>query len=122
MRPKREHATHNQQTYMVTSETWCRRALFPAEPWATLLIGTLYHCRESGYLLHAFVVMPDHFHVLITPKASAHPGFVLDEVPQRLKPRLREAAPLQSCASAAKAALLFAPNGGPKDPPLQTKS
>jgi putative transposase len=70
MRPKREPATSNRQTYMVTSETWGRRSLFRAEPWARLFIDTLYHYRGSGYLLHEFVVMPDHFHALITPTGA----------------------------------------------------
>ncbi len=70
MKPQREHATNNAQTYMVTSSTWERRALFQAEPWTKLLIDTLYHYRPSAYLLHEFVVMPDHFHVLITPLTS----------------------------------------------------
>ena len=55
---------------MVTSSTWERRALFQAEPWAKLLIDTLYHYRGSAYLLHEFVIMPDHFHALITPQTS----------------------------------------------------
>ncbi len=67
MRPKREHATNYGQTYMVTSETWGRRALFRAEPWARLFVDTLYHYRGSAYLLHEFVVMPDHVHLLVTP-------------------------------------------------------
>ena len=70
MKPRREHVTHNGQTYMVTSSTWERRALFRAEPWARLLIDTLYHYRPSAYLLHEFVIMPDHFHALITPQTS----------------------------------------------------
>ncbi len=70
MRPKRERATDNQQTYMVTSTTWGRRSLFQAERWAKLFIDTLYHYRGSAYLLHEFVVMPDHFHAIISPKAS----------------------------------------------------
>jgi putative transposase len=70
MKPQREHATHNAQTYMVTSPTWERRALFQAEPWAKLLIDTLYHYRRTAYLLHEFVIMPDHFHALITPQTS----------------------------------------------------
>jgi len=70
MKPQREHATNNAQTYMVTSSTWERRDLFQAEPWAKLLLDTLYHYRPSAYLLHEFVVMPDHFHVLITPLTS----------------------------------------------------
>jgi putative transposase len=70
MKPQREHATNNTQTYMVTSSTWERRALFQTEPWAKLLIDTLYHYRGTAYLLHEFVVMPDHFHLLVTPQTS----------------------------------------------------
>ncbi len=70
MRPTREHATNNRQTYMITTETWQRRALFRSELWARLLIDILYHYRGSAYLLHEFVIMPDHIHVLITPVTS----------------------------------------------------
>src|SRR6185312_14216277 len=70
MKPKREHATNNGQTYMVTTETWGRRSLFQAERWAKLLIDTLYHYRGQSYLLYEFVIMPDHVHVLITPQTS----------------------------------------------------
>ena len=35
---------------------------------AQLFIEVLLHYRRQGkYLLHEFVLMPDHFHVLITP-------------------------------------------------------
>lgn len=67
MRPQREHATNNQQTYMLTTSAWGRRALFRNERWATLLIDTLYHYRGTAYLLHEFVIMPDHIHALLTP-------------------------------------------------------
>jgi putative transposase len=70
MKPQREHATNNSQTYMVTSSTWERRSLFQAEPWARLLIDAFYHYRGTAYLLHEFVIMPDHFHALITPQTS----------------------------------------------------
>lgn len=70
MRPTREHATSNGQTYMVTSSTWGRRALFLREIWAKLLIDALYHYRGTAYLLHEFVIMPDHLHVILTPKTS----------------------------------------------------
>ena len=70
MRPTREQATNNSQTYMVTSSTWGRRALFQKEHWARLLIDTLHHYRGSAYSLHEFVVMPDHIHVLLTPNTS----------------------------------------------------
>ena len=70
MRPTREHATNTGQTYMVTSATWERRDLFRNERWARLFIDALYHYRGSAYLLHELVIMPDHFHILLTLKTS----------------------------------------------------
>ena len=70
MKPTREHSTNNSQTYMITSSTSGRRALFRNDRWARLLIDTLYHYRGTAYLLHEFVIMPDHIHVLITPLTS----------------------------------------------------
>ena len=67
MKPTREHATNLGQTYMVTSTTGDRQGHFRNERWARSLINTLYHYRGSAYLLHEFVIMPDHIHVLITP-------------------------------------------------------
>jgi putative transposase len=55
------------QTYMVTSTTGDRQGHFRNERWARLLLDTLYYYRNSAYLLHEFVIMPDHIHVLITP-------------------------------------------------------
>jgi len=70
LKPAREHATNNSQTYFVTSETWERRALFRTESWARLFLKTLLSYRGKAYLLHEFVPMPDHFHLLITPMTS----------------------------------------------------
>jgi putative transposase len=70
VRPTREPATHNQQSYMVTTETWCRRDLFRNKRWARLLIGTLRRYRGTAYHLHEFVVMPDHLHILLTRLTS----------------------------------------------------
>jgi putative transposase len=70
LKPAREHATNNAQTYFVTSDTWERRALFHTESWARLFFKTLLSHRGESYLLHEFVLMPDHFHLLITPAIS----------------------------------------------------
>jgi putative transposase len=67
LKPAREHATNNAQTYFVTSKTWEGRALFRPEPWARLFFKVLLSHRGKAYLLHEFVLMPDHFHLLITP-------------------------------------------------------
>jgi putative transposase len=67
LKPAREHATNNAQMYFVTSDTWERRALFRNEEWARLFFKNLLTHRRAAYLLHEFVLMPDHFHLLITP-------------------------------------------------------
>ena len=44
--------------------------IFHRDSRARLMIDTLFDYREQGkYLLHEFVVMPDHIHVLLTPEA-----------------------------------------------------
>jgi len=67
LKPKREHANNNSQTYFVTSKTWEGRALFQSEPWARLFFKNLLAHHGDSYLLHEFVLMPDHFHLLISP-------------------------------------------------------
>jgi putative transposase len=37
----------------------------------------LYYREQSKYLLHEFVVMPDHFHLLITPTLTLERGLQL---------------------------------------------
>lgn len=70
MKPTREHATNNSQMYFVTASTWERRELFRNQQWASLFLETLKSYRGKGYLLHEYVLMPDHFHVLITPAVT----------------------------------------------------
>jgi putative transposase len=53
--------------YFVSSRTWQSRLLFQKPDTAQILIEHLLDCRARGfYRLHAFVVMPDHFHALLT--------------------------------------------------------
>jgi putative transposase len=54
-------------TYFITA-TQGRRRLFQVERNAALLLETVDTYR-SNYLLHAYVVMPDHLHLLVTPTA-----------------------------------------------------
>ncbi len=56
------------RTFFVSAVTWGRRAIFRAEPMALLLLDTLQKYRiQHQYLLHEFVLMPEHFHLLLTP-------------------------------------------------------
>jgi putative transposase len=55
-------------TYFVTFSTWQRRRLFVIEPYVRLFLKILYGYRRQGkFLVHAFVLMPEHVHLLLTP-------------------------------------------------------
>ena len=70
MKIQREHSSNNGQTYFVTSQTWMRRELFRNSRWAKLFLQTLQSYRPEKFLLDEFVLMPDHFHMIITPSES----------------------------------------------------
>ena len=159
--PRRGNTGHG--AYFIRASSFQRQSLFQSEKMANLFLNTLFHYRnQNNYMLHEFVLMPDHFHLLISPivtlertmqfikggfsfrvkkelgyageiwetsfydrrvrdiedyyafrsyirenpvkrglvaraedylYSSAHSGFVLDEVPQRLKPALCMAEP-----------------------------
>ena len=65
---KLPHRTFPGSTYFVSSATWERRELFRVPKVAEILVQRILACREKGvYRLHEFVVMPNHFHLLMTP-------------------------------------------------------
>ena len=55
-------------TYFITFNIWQKRRLLQSFRSAELFIEILYNFRsEDRYLVHEFVVMPNHFHGLLTP-------------------------------------------------------
>ncbi len=75
-------APQETRTYLVTAVTAQRRRLFQVTSTAKLLEQTILDYRGQGkFLLHAFVIMPDHFHALITPA----PDVSLEKAVQFLK-------------------------------------
>jgi putative transposase len=64
-------APQETRTYLVTAVTAQRRSIFQVTATAELLARTILDYRGQGrFLLHAFVIMPDHFHALLTPAAD----------------------------------------------------
>jgi len=62
------HRTAPGFTYLVTSKTWESRSIFRATQNAEILTACILGYRDRGfYLLHEFVVMPNHFHAILTP-------------------------------------------------------
>ena len=57
--------------YFITASTFQKRNILQSDRMAGLFVDVLLDYRARGkYLLHEFVVMPDHFHLLITPRES----------------------------------------------------
>src|ERR1022692_767763 len=70
MRPSREQVRNSEYSYFVTTQISQRRSFFHVDSWATLMVDVLRHYEVNGYQLHAYIVMPDHLHVLISPTQS----------------------------------------------------
>lgn len=80
MKPTRILNPHG--THFVTFSTWQRRRLFVVESHARLFLKTLYGYRRQGrFELHAFVTMPEHVHLLLTPAL----GITLERAIQYVK-------------------------------------
>ena len=61
-------APQETRTYLVTAVSAERRSLFQVTATAELLMQTILdYLKQGKFLLHTFVIMPDHFHALITP-------------------------------------------------------
>ena len=57
--------------YLITASTFQKRQLLQSDRMAALFVDVLVHYRQQRkYFLHEFVVMPNHFHLLITPTES----------------------------------------------------
>jgi REP-associated tyrosine transposase len=69
-------------TYFVTFRTWRGRRLFVVENYVRIFLASLFRYRREGrYHLHAFVVMPEHVHLLFTPAQDV----TLEHVVQLIK-------------------------------------
>ena len=66
------HRTAPGSSYFVTTRCWQGRSVFQVTQIAEILVETMTRYRDrGGYLLHEFVVMPNHLHVLLTPSSTA---------------------------------------------------
>ncbi len=69
-------------TYFITASTFNKAYLLQSERMGKLFCKTLFEYRDAGNLkVHAFVVMPNHIHLLITVPE----GMTLERVMQLVK-------------------------------------
>lgn len=57
-------------TYFITASNFEKQSLLQSDRMAGLFINVLFHYqKQNRYRLHEYVIMPNHFHLLITPIA-----------------------------------------------------
>ena len=55
------------KTYIITASAYMHQNLFQRTETADLLLVTLFRYRDAGeFLVHEFVVMPNHLHLLLS--------------------------------------------------------
>ena len=66
-----KHRTAPGSSYFVTTKCWQGRSVFQVRENVEVLIEALFHYRQrDSYLLHEFVIMPDHLHLMLTPSPT----------------------------------------------------
>ncbi|SRR5260370_28453593 len=74
-------------TYFITTCTSQKKSVFQSERMANLLLQVMFDYRNQGkFLLHEFVLMADHLHLLITPMIT--PTITLERVSAAYQRRL----------------------------------
>lgn len=76
------HRTGPGWTYFVTTKAWQSTAVFQVTEVAQIFLTRLLRYRQKGnFLLHEFVLMPNHLHLLLTPA----PSITLEKVMNLIK-------------------------------------
>jgi len=58
-------------TYFVTTKSWQNEPLFQVHETAEIVVSKILEYRDRGsYLLHEFVLMPNHLHLILTPAVN----------------------------------------------------
>jgi len=76
------HHTNTGWTYFVTTKSFQSTSLFQVQQTAEIIISKIREYRDrKDYLLHDFVLMPNHLHLILTPA----PGVSLEKAMQLIK-------------------------------------
>ena len=80
------------KTYFVTASAYMHQNLFQRHESAQLLLNTISRYRDAGeFLLHEFVVMPNHIHLLLSVDDDHAIGRAMQMVKGGFSHALREA-------------------------------
>ena len=82
--PRQKHYYGNNHLHFLTRSTYRRVRLFDSERFRQRWVKALGELRcELGFKIAGYVLMPEHFHLLLWPSAEANPSQIL----QRLEGR-----------------------------------
>jgi putative transposase len=66
------HRTSERWTYFVTTKSWENTFWFQVIEVAQVVVRKIAEYRDKGnYLLHDFVLMPNHLHMILTPGSAS---------------------------------------------------
>jgi putative transposase len=75
------HFIEENSCYFLTSTTYGRKPLFQIDQYAQILCNIIYNLRNKGKLsLLGFVIMPDHFHLMVVPTRGVKISWVMQEI------------------------------------------
>ncbi len=78
---KLPHFPIEDSCYFLTSTTHERKPLFRNDKYAQILCNIIYNLRRKGEIsLLGFVIMPEHFHLLIVPNSETKISWIMQEI------------------------------------------
>ena len=82
--PKQHHHYGENHLHFITTSTYRRVQLFRSVSFCEAFIRTLDHLRtKQEFRLLGYVLMPDHFHLLIWPSPMANPSKIIGSLKER---------------------------------------
>ena len=82
--PRQKHYYGDNHLHFLTRSTYRRARLFDSERFRGRWVETLGELRrELGFKIAGYVLMPEHFHLLLWPSAKANPSQVLQKLEGR---------------------------------------
>jgi putative transposase len=82
--PRQRHFYGGNHLHFITASTYRRAKLFDSLRFRRHFIRTLAELRaECGFKIVGYVLMPEHFHLLIGPSPSANPSRLVQSLKER---------------------------------------
>ena len=82
--PRRKHYYGLNHLHYLTCSTYRRTRLFDSERFKRRFVCTLDQLRsELNFKIIGYVLMPEHFHLLIWPSAEPNPSQILQKLEDR---------------------------------------